>query len=483
MTQISRADSPNGALKNSYAKGRIQRYKVDLFQAKMGQRDFPFVRINEALSNTAIDTTASEDEIREQLKGQRMAFLHGMYALGINSFNGLVNPYFFGAQKWFDDEIVKPILYNLNERLSDEKKENIVNSIYTSYITYMLSDSALFGNEEGSSMKSKRDYYLETFPSDYQKVIQENEDIRNLLGNVLQVQQFGSRKRVLLQDVGSLGKGQKQDIQGRLESLIYSDNPTARNLAKDLLVYSYFDNGLQFTHDSFSHLFTTLFLTNFPMYNETLLGLDERISDAKESNFINQFLITYPEAAYNVNAILSGNRGFTITDARITVDLNDKNMRKRMVNEVMSPNPQFEGINVYPYIQYQGEVYVLNKDLFKQWPGTPVYEKLDRYQTFSRLPLFSKQMSVAQMAQEFPVRDDNQRDEELPSVGSVDAPMAHNEGFGDPNIGPDSMYASFDSMGEFDFEVDPSDLSSAEEASPSDTYQNEGEGELKEKFC
>jgi hypothetical protein len=58
LTQISRADSPNGAMQNSYAKARIQRYKVDLLNAKMGQRDFPFVRIKEALSNDAVDTTA-----------------------------------------------------------------------------------------------------------------------------------------------------------------------------------------------------------------------------------------------------------------------------------------------------------------------------------------------------------------------------------------------------------------------------------------
>ena len=50
-------------MQNSYAKSRIQRYKVDLFNAKMGQRDFPFVRIKDAISNDAIDITASEEVI------------------------------------------------------------------------------------------------------------------------------------------------------------------------------------------------------------------------------------------------------------------------------------------------------------------------------------------------------------------------------------------------------------------------------------
>jgi hypothetical protein len=45
------------------------------------------------------------------------------------------------------------------------------------------------------------------------------------------------------------------------------------------------------------------------------------------------------------------------------------------------------------------------------------------------------------------------------------------------------MYDVFDSMDSFDFDVDPSDLDSAGEASPADTYQSEGEGKLKEPLC
>ena len=63
----------------------------------MGQTDFPFVlELKEAINNNAIDVTASEEVSKRSEKGQRMAFLHGMYSLGYNSFNSLVNPYFFG---------------------------------------------------------------------------------------------------------------------------------------------------------------------------------------------------------------------------------------------------------------------------------------------------------------------------------------------------------------------------------------------------
>ena len=232
LRNISRFDSPNGAMQNSYAKARVQQYNVDLFQAKMGQKDFPFVRIKEALSNTAVDTSASETTVREQLHNQSMGLLQGMYQLGVHSFNDLVSPYFFGAEKWFDEKIVKPILYNLNYKLSDETKAEVVNNIYKSYITFTLSGASLFGNEENASMKSKRAYYLETFPLDYLKILRENEDIRKLLSPILQVDQFGNRRRVVLKDVGSLSKGQKADIQRRFEGLLYSNNPAAKNVIK-----------------------------------------------------------------------------------------------------------------------------------------------------------------------------------------------------------------------------------------------------------
>ena len=154
-----------------------------------------------------------------------------------------------------------------------------------------------------------------------------------------------------------------------------------------------------------------------------------------------------------------------------------------MINEVMSPNPQSEGINVYPYISYQGEVYILDRDLFNQFPGSPIYHKVAKYATFPRLPLFNMEMSVNEMAQDFPVDDDNQSGEELPSTGETVAPAAHNEGSGDPNVGPDSMYDSFESMNDFEAPDYDELMTGAESQSKSENYQSEGKGELRDPFC
>ena len=160
----------------------------------------------------------------------------------------------------------------------------------------------------------------------------------------------------------------------------------------------------------------------------------------------------------------------------------DKNIRDDMVNEVMSPNPLSEGNNVYPYISFEGKVFVLDKDKFEQWPDSPIYHKLPEYDTYPKAPLFSRQMSVAEMAQEFPVNNVAT----VPSGSSedvVDAPIAHNEGNEDPAT-QSAMYSAFDSMDDsFNF-PDPSDAATAEEApSKSEHYQSEGESELRDPFC
>ena len=497
INNVSRADSPNGAMENTYGKARVQRYNVDLMQGKMGQTDFPFNKVFETLSNDAIDTSAPEDVVREQLKGQRMALLHGMYALGINSFNTLMHPYFFGAQQWFDDKIVKPILYNINEGLSKEKKEEAVERIYKSYITYILSGSPLFGNEEEgdkATLKEKRDYYLFSFPEDFRKALQENEDINDLLGNILQVVDFGTRQRIVLRDMGSINKSQKADIQRRIENLLDSDNKVARNLASDLLIYSFFDNGLQFTHDSFSTMFNVRFLTSFDVYTDTLDNLNEEIDDNSIENFKLQFMRTYPSYAFVADTALStdeyGNPiGWQQSGSTIIVDFTNEAYGKKMmgafINDVLSPNPN-ESISVYPYIQYQNELYVLDNDRMEVDPSHPTYNKVQEYATSKDVPLFSIQMTVDEMAEEFPKVTEAQIDT---PIGINGAPIEEMNVSENPDLTGNNMYDAPDTYagaGDIDLSDIPGfgfDLGEVSAPSRDTQYKEGGQSQIRDPWC
>ena len=141
----------------------------------MNQKNFPFKYNKEIINNKDIDITDGENAVREDLSRKKMAFLQAMHSLGINSLGNLASPYFFMLTKHFDENIVKPLLYNMAGN-NDNILEDIVNHIYVDYITYVLSGCSLFGdeqNEDGTviTMKDKRTYYLNSFAEDFVKTL------------------------------------------------------------------------------------------------------------------------------------------------------------------------------------------------------------------------------------------------------------------------------------------------------------------------
>jgi hypothetical protein len=446
LAKISRADSPNGAMQNSFAKARIQQYMVDLFNAKMGQPNFPFKRIQGVLDNTSIDVSKGEDAVREALKKQPMALLHGFYALGINSINELGGKQFFMLDKKFDDLVVKPLLYNQHEYTSQGDLEELVDNIYLQYITFRLSASPLFGDEvnvDGTtvSMKEKRDYYLNSFARDFTTVINKYPEIRNLLGAVLQ----RDSNRVVLKDVGSLGKRQKEVVSRRFDALFTVGEEgselrkAGRDLAKDLLLFAYFDSGLNFGHDSYSTRLSTYFLTQFDEYVNILRQLDTPLDPEQDKEIVErfhqQFLITNRKAAH---FILDFTADQNMVNGKIVVDMNDLNRSKDFINMIMSPDPKYTGIQPYAYIRTKGGIWVLDQEKYNANPAVAEYTKLDEYPTSTVKPMYNINKSVAELSEEY--RTERKSNEEQAS-DSQQAPIddnsydiAHNSGNDNPEI-------------------------------------------------
>ena len=475
LTMISRADSPNGAMQNSFAKARIQQYMVERFNAEMNQRGFPFYPIKEVINNTTVKVSDGEDAVREKLKAQPMAFLHAMYGLGINSLNDLASPYFFMLRKEFDDAIVKPILYNQSSTRK-ECLEELVNDLYLEYITYALSVSPLFGEEDNASgehvsMKSKRDYYLNSFADDFAKTLQENDAIREQLGSILQKE----GNRVVLKDVGSLAKGQKDIISRRFDALI-ALGEEGQKLAKDLLLYAYYDSGLNFTHDSYSSRLSTYFLSQFPAFRDMLQQLDTPLTEEQQKNFIHQFLITHKNAAYSVDRIIS--RETNVDGDTISVDMNDFKMNRNFVNTILSPDPRMTGVQPYPYISFDNYVYELDADAYDMNPSVAVYHQLEDYPTGDYRPIYNANKSLSQLAEEYSQTEAQQRPEE-PSINEDSNPdIAHNTGDDNPAVDNSSD-------DDFDFSNLESidDVESPGPASQSERYENEGKGSLESELC
>ena len=398
INNVSRADSPNGGMKNSYAGCRVQRYKVDVLQAMMGQKSFAFEPIKETLSNDAIDMTGSEDEIREQLNNQKMGLLHGMYALGINSFDSLTKDFFFGSQKWFDDMIVKPILYNLPINTFDNTLISIVNSIYKAYVIYRLSDSKLFGDDDKYTMEEKRKYYTEKFPEDFKKMISTNEEVRNLLGNIFTVKMG----RIMLLDAGNMNKKQIAVVRDRVGALRYSDNEEVRRLATDLLLYSYYDNGLQYSNTSISSAFSTDFLISFDEYNKALKNMNTKGSDEDSKNFIYQFLSYNNIVPKTIPSELKNDLRWDKSTGDLLIMNNGKDTVKKMTDTVLSPNPNYD-LQMYPYIMWMGQIYVFDKEATENTNyNSLIYHRVPSYVNPKERPRFNSKLSTVELEKFYP---------------------------------------------------------------------------------
>jgi hypothetical protein len=393
INNVSRADSPNGGMKNSYAGCRVQRYKVDVLQAMMGQKSFAFEPIKETLSNDAIDMTGSEDEIRKQLYNQKMGLLHGMYALGINSFDSLTKDFFFGSQKWFDDMIVKPILYNLPIDTSDNTLISVVNSIYKSYVIYRLSDSKLFGDDDEYTMEEKRKYYTEKFPEDFRKMLSTNEEVRNLLGNIFTVKMG----RIMLLDAGNMNKKQIAVVRDRVGALRYSDHEEVRDLATDLLLYSYYDNGLQYSNTSISLAFSADFLIKFGEYNKALKNMNTKGSDEDSKNFIYQFLSYNNIVPKTIPSELKNDLRWDKSTGDLLIKNNGEDTVKKMTDTVLSPNPNYD-LQMYPYVMWMGQIYVFDKEATKDANyNSLVYHRVPSYVNSKERPRFNSNLKVSDL--------------------------------------------------------------------------------------
>ena len=401
VTTVSRADSPNGAMGNSFAKARVQQYKVDLLQGKMHDVNFPFQYIGEALSNDAVDPSADEDTVREQINKQPMSFLHAMYALGINSLNTNASKFFFMLSPQFDERITKQVLYNMDEHTSEEKMVKTLEKMYEHYLTYVLSDSKLFGDELNASgnftsMAKKRDWYINgEFADEYRKILANNPDIFERIGYIF----IADGNRIVLSDAGSKSKQFNEDVETRLDELANSKNPVARDLVKNLLIYSYYSDGLGFSPVSFSKRFSTRFLVNFDAYTEALNRLDQKLAQDDDENYIleERFLDQFAAQNHDMMHKVKLNKQVKTGDGKLIFDMQTAIGRK-MINATLTGNRFANRPVPYKYIAVGDSNYKLDEDLYKYNPSLAVYNKMPKYE--ASIPIYDINQNVESLGAE-----------------------------------------------------------------------------------
>lgn len=399
LTKICRADSPNGAIERSIARMKNQTYRVDSYIRKSRKDDFPFVGVEGIMRNDFINPEMSIDEMRSRLNGATMPMLQAFYSLGID-FGQKLDSKYFAQLNPYVNELVEELFRNSPYDRLDDK---ILEKFYSELVTFGLSKTSIFGNDESNTFDQKRDYYLYDFPRDFINTITDtaNKDIANLSAiRKLRVKDG----KIIMNRSGRLTPAMREMLMRDFDTLLYMDD-TARKLAVDLFMYSYYQDGFNFGPNSFGNFFSTNFITSIPEVVNSLRNMNFNIvSGSYWNRFLGQFYANHFSDAGLLPSISSDNPTAAPqkTDGgQIIVD------RKRVTNKNLLGN------KVYKLVVYDGGLYQVDLNQINE--DSVVYNPIKTHSD-PQGTKYNASMTASEMAE---IEVDKSRVEASKSVNTI----------------------------------------------------------------
>lgn len=293
FTMISRADSPNGAIATNVAGARSQIKAVELF-IKDEESNKVLKNIDTTIKTGTVNINMNKKQLREILLQSSMPRLQSFFSLGIELPYSMLSEYFIQQT-----DVVENILEQIENLTSYGSMSPVyTNIVYKSFIRFALSDTSLFGNEviEGNklSLEEKRFYYLTQFPKRFMKIKAQNPEIANI-PVISKIFYSHEQERLVFKGASTIPESSKEFYKRDLDSLLYMDNKDAQELAKGLLMYSYYIEGLNFGPNSFSNFFSVNFLNSFPELVNCLREMPFRITnEVRYQKFLKQCIVQNP---------------------------------------------------------------------------------------------------------------------------------------------------------------------------------------------
>ena len=447
LTQIARADSPNGAISTSIAGAKNQAQKVNLYARRSKSKGFTLTGITDIMQNDYITADMSTDQMREKLLKSKMPMLQTFYSLGIELGNQVMGQYFSQTTAYSDALI---------EQLYDNSPIGIVsdgtlNSFYSELVEFALSKTQMLGDDADSTFDEKRDYYLYDFPKEYLAVLAANPEIAKMsIFKKMQVK----NGNIVMGRSGRLTPMMRETLMRDFDMLLYMDNPAAQKLAVDLFMYSYYKDGFKFGPNSFGTFFSSNFISAFPEFVGALRELRYNMkSGTYFDNFLPQFYANH--WAEGIVPSLSEYADVVVTnDGQIAV----------VAKQVLNRNIVGKGkAKSYPLIEYQGVLYALSLDGIDRAIYSPTVT-ITPSQKGKRGVKYNANMSIQEMAD---IDTDPTRVEANSKVGGT-SPTAFTD---DLFSAIEDAFAGFEGMDEA--------LGSLEQ----DYSEADGEATLEEPLC
>lgn len=380
VVQATRADTQGGAAGPTIADSEIKLYKLqDLLKDVYENYKFPLNHAEDIILDNFIQDTDTEDIIREKLLESNLPFLQAFYSLGLEQSRNLLGEYF--------PQFTLPFRGVIDEIKDMTKSGRLdvktINNIYNDLFAYIMSKTEFFGKQilhnsntgEDTVVTSnqRRDYFINKFPAEFKKIIEENPDIANLEFikrlKVIRPSDNNPVSTIIFKNVGQLSPILKERYTMDWEYLLYSDNSIAQQLALNLFRYSYYRNGFAFGPNTFIHLAPVSLRKLLPGYTETLNKL--LTEEDNYMPFVTQYIYNHldnrklvPEIPDTSDVEFLDDNG-DIKDS-FTVFITEDNKYKN--DKFIKEAKEEEGTTVYTFMDFVG----------KRIRGKWVYYKIDR---------------------------------------------------------------------------------------------------------
>lgn len=346
LTQIARADSPNGAISTSIAGAKNQTRKVDLYARRAKTQSFTLIGLVNIMQNKYVTANMSREQMREKFLKSKMPMLQAFYSLGIELGSQIMGQY-FSQTTAYSDALVEQLYDNSPIGIISD---DTLNSFYSELVEFALSRTKMLGDDDNATFDEKRDYYLYDFPKEYLGVLAANPDIANMsIFRKMQVKDGN----IVMGRSGRLTPMMRETLMRDFDMLLYMDNPAAQKLAVDLFMYSYYKDGFKFGPNSFGTFFSSNFISSFPEFVGALRELRFSMqSGTYFDNFLPQF---YANHWQELVPQLDESTADVVETSDGQIGVNSKQVLNRNLlglNQTKS----------YPLIGYNGQLYALTLD-------------------------------------------------------------------------------------------------------------------------
>lgn len=384
VTSATRADTQGGAAGPTIADTMIKMQKVEDLLINASNEKFPLINAFVIRDNIHY---ASIDELREQILNSPLPFLQAFYTLGLRQTERMFKQY-FPHFSWSFKEVL-----NGNDNFAGLRSYTktgkldvkTINSIYNDLFAYIMSKTEFFGAERKAdgrteSITEKRRRIINKFPTYFQQIVNNNEDIAGLefikrLKTVLSNDK-APVDVVVFNNVGRLSPILRERYMRDWATLLYMKNPKAQELALNLFLYSYFRNGFAFGPSTFIHLAPTAVRTAVNGYISTLRSLLTSKDNYEE--FIEQYIYNHldnrkfvPEIPVEASTKFTDEKGNIKDEVVITIDSSSTSGDKKAIKKQEKDS---EGNVTYEFFEFIG------KRVGKRWyyyRHTPSFDNTD----------------------------------------------------------------------------------------------------------